>query len=152
MNKKVSLSDLAPVIEETLSSGGSIRLEITGQSMLPLLREGRDSVELIKACGRLKKYDIPLYRREDGTFVLHRVIGVRRRGYVMCGDHQCIKEYPVTDGQIIGVVSSFRRDGKDIDTKDASYMKYARRRVRSRVFRRVRGLFAAAGRVFFGKK
>ncbi len=140
------------MIEETLAAGGSIKLEITGQSMLPLLREGRDSVELVKACGRLKKYDIPLYRRKDGTFVLHRVIGVRRGGYVMCGDHQCIKEYPVTDEQIIGVVSSVWRDGKQIDTKDASYMKYTRRRVRSRVFRRIRGLVSSARRVLLGKK
>ena len=61
MNKKVSLSSLAPVIEETLAAGGSVRLEITGQSMLPLLHEGRDSVELVKSCGELKKYDIPLF-------------------------------------------------------------------------------------------
>ena len=38
--------------------------------MLPLLVQGRDTVVLTAATEPLEKYDIPLYRRKDGSFVL----------------------------------------------------------------------------------
>ncbi len=152
MNKKVPLCELAPIIEEKLHDGGSVTLNITGTSMLPLLVEGRDSVCLVRKTGKLKKYDLPLYRRADGSFVLHRVIGVRRGGYVMCGDNQYIKEYPISDGQIIGVTESMCIDGENVSVRDASYMKYVKRRVRSRIIRSIKAYIFAAGRVLLGKK
>lgn len=152
MNKKIPLIKLAPIIEEKLRAGGSVTLEITGQSMLPLLVQGRDSISLVRCDEKLKKYDLPLYRRADGSFVLHRVIGVRRGGYVMCGDNQYEKEYPVTDDQIIGVVSSILRDGKHICVGDVEYIKYVKRRVRSRAFRRAKAHIFKVGRILFGKK
>ena len=88
--KKVRLSELPPIMEETLRAGGTVRLPITGTSMLPLLVEGRDTVALQKA---LQKYDLPLYLRKDGAIVLHRVVGVNDDGtYTMCGDNQWVKE------------------------------------------------------------
>lgn len=91
--KQVRLEELLPVIEETLASGGTVRLPITGTSMLPLLVAGRDTVVLARADTRLQTYDLPLYRRENGAFVLHRVVGVAEDGtYICCGDNQWVKE------------------------------------------------------------
>ena len=61
--KQVRLEELLPVIEETLAAGGTVRLPITGTSMLPLLVAGRDTVVLARADTRLQTYDLPLYRR-----------------------------------------------------------------------------------------
>ena len=67
--KQVKLDELMPFITEQLNEGKSVTFSPRGTSMLPLLKEGRDSVTLSKPVGRLKKYDIPLYRRKNGQYV-----------------------------------------------------------------------------------
>jgi hypothetical protein len=43
-----------------------------------------------------KKYDVIFYRRENGQYVLHRIIKIKKDGYVCRGDNQTAKEYPVS--------------------------------------------------------
>ena len=74
-----------------------------GTSMMPMIRQRLDTVKLIKPKGRLKKYDVILYQRKDGTYVLHRIIGVKKNSYVLCGDNQFTKEHDVTDDMIIAL-------------------------------------------------
>lgn len=125
--KKVRLSELLPIMEETLRAGGTVRLPITGTSMLPLLVEGRDTVTLQKAQKALQKNDLPLYRRKDGAFVLHRVVGVNDDGtYTMCGDNQWVKEPGIAQEQIIGVVAQITRKGKTFPVGAAKYTCYVR--------------------------
>lgn len=122
--KKIKLEEIMPTVEEKLASGGTVKIGITGTSMLPLLVWGRDKVVLKKAEKRLKKHDIPLYRRSDGTFVLHRIIAVNDGFYTMCGDNQWVKEDGITDAQIIGVVCEIERKGKIISTESLKYKFY----------------------------
>ena len=75
--EKIKLEQLLPVIQETLDGGKEFTLPVTGTSMLPLLVQGRDTVVLKKAELPLKKGDLPLYRRKDGTFILQRIVDVR---------------------------------------------------------------------------
>ena len=83
-----NLEELLPLIQEEIDSGGKVRFKPRGRSMLPFLKEGRDEVVLVKPPERLKKYEIPFYRRRDGGFVLHRVVGLASDGtYIMCGDN-----------------------------------------------------------------
>lgn len=125
--KKVRLFELLPIMEETLQAGGTVHMPITGTSMLPLLYAGRDTVTLQKAEGRLQKYDLPLYRRTDGTFVLHRVVRVPKDGtYTMCGDNQWVLEKGITHEQIIGVVTHITRKGKTFPVTAAKYTFYMR--------------------------
>ena len=70
----VSMEELVPLIREVLSNGQSVRFSPKGTSMLPMLRQGIDSVVLSPVTCRLKKYDIPLYQRDDGSYILHRII------------------------------------------------------------------------------
>ena len=81
------LAELMPLICEKLEEGREVTFSPHGSSMLPLLKEGRDTVTLAKPAGKLKKYDIPLYRRENGQFVLHRVVRVGDT-YTCIGDNQ----------------------------------------------------------------
>lgn len=122
---RVNLIEMLPTMEEMLNSGGKVTFTVEGSSMLPTMTGGRDSVTLIKPTGSLKKYDIPLYRRDNGKFVLHRVIGFTDTGYIMCGDNQYAKEYGITDNHLIGLVTSFTRNGRQIDTSDILYKIYS---------------------------
>ena len=93
MSNNYSYKDLEPAIREKLASGGRIRIMPNGTSMLPMIRQGLDEVELASPNGRLKKYDIAFYKRANGQFVLHRIIKVRKNDYVLCGDNQTDPEY-----------------------------------------------------------
>lgn len=92
--------------------------------MLPLLVQERDSVILIKPDGALKKNDIAFYLRDNGQYVLHRVISCNDGKYVMCGDNQLQLEYDIEEKHIIGVVRSFNRKGKDISVNAPLYKLY----------------------------
>lgn len=125
--KKVRLSQMLPMMEETLRSGGTVKLPITGTSMLPLLVAGRDTVTLSPIGERLSVFDIPLYRRDDGAFVLHRIIEVSEDNtYTMCGDNQWVLERGIRDDQLIGVVTQIIRDGKTFSVTDKKYQRYVR--------------------------
>lgn len=121
---KYSLSDLLPLIIETLASGREFTLPVTGTSMLPLLVEKRDSVILKKAVPPLKKGDLPLYRRADGSFVLHRIVSVKNGEYIMSGDNQFDPEYGINDGMVIGVVEKISRKGETFDVRSPFYRLY----------------------------
>lgn len=113
MHKVVSIQDLYPVFLEKLQSGGSFVLTITGSSMFPLFRHGKDSIEVFPVSDRLKKNDMPLYRRDTGQFVMHRIVGFDGNGdYILCGDNQFSKEHHIRHGQIVGVVRGFTRNGR----------------------------------------
>lgn len=96
-----------------------------GVSMRPMLREGRDTILISPVSDRLKKYDVPLYRRGE-AYVLHRVVGVSEDGYVICGDNCSQREYDVTDAQIVGVLSGFRRGKKYVAIDSPCYLLYAK--------------------------
>ena len=81
--------------------------------MLPLLRQKRDLFTITKKQGRCRKYDVALYKRADGAYVLHRIVKVLPDGYVFLGDNCLNKEYGITDQDILGVMTSFVRDGQE---------------------------------------
>ena len=83
--------------EEELQKNGKIIHTNVGTSMMPLLRQNRDVMIIERPEGRLKKYDVPLYKRKNGQYVLHRILKVREKDYVICGDHCVKKEYGITD-------------------------------------------------------
>ena len=112
--------------EDALTRDGRLVYTCVGNSMLPLLRQKRDLIIIEKNVGRLKKYDVPLYKRDSGQYVLHRIVKVLADGYVLCGDNQWRREFGVTDGQIIGVLTSFVRNGREIRVTDLRYRLYVR--------------------------
>ena len=123
--KKISLDEIYPIIKEKIENGGTVQLPITGTSMLPLLVWGRDTVELTK-CENPQKYDIIFYRRDDGHFVLHRIVGKNENGFILCGDNQINKEYGITENHIIAVVKSITRKGKTFSVYKFSYKLYVK--------------------------
>ena len=118
-----NLSELFPLMEECLRMGQSVKFSPRGTSMLPMIVPGRDSVTLSSPPERLKKFDIPLYRREDGSFVLHRVVKVGD-SYTCIGDHQFKTEPGIEHGQVMAVVTAFTRKGKTYSVSCAGYRLY----------------------------
>ena len=111
--------------EEELAKHGRLVYTNVGNSMMPLLRQGKDLLIISrKPAGRLKKYDLPLYKRDNGKYVLHRILKVRKNDYVLCGDHQWHREAGITDRHIIGVLTAVIRDGKEISVTDWKYRLY----------------------------
>ncbi len=152
MNEKmrVNLEELLPIIEEQLKDGKEICFSPNGVSMLPLLRPGHDSVILKTAPPRLKKYDLPLYRRKNGQFVLHRVIKVEKDNtYTMCGDNQFVREHGIKHSQIVGIVTSICRNDKLIPCRSPLLYLYAFLRVKERW---IWGVFVRIKRKIFLKK
>ena len=118
-----SMEEIVPLMLESLREGRSVEFSPRGKSMLPVLREGRDSVVLSLPSGRLKKYDIPLYRRSDGSYILHRVVKVGEN-YTCVGDNQYKLEDGVKDENVIAVVTKIRRGKKLFGTKNVFYRIY----------------------------
>ena len=112
--------------EEVLAKDGRLIYTNVGDSMLPLIRQGRDLLVIERPTGRLKKYDVPLYRRDSGQYVLHRVVKVLPDSYVICGDNRWSLEKGITDRHVIGVLTALIRDGKEISVSDRSYRAYVR--------------------------
>ena len=111
--------------EEVLSRDGKLVYTNVGDSMLPLIREGRDLLVIQPVNHRLGRYDIPLYRRDSGQYVLHRVLKVRPTDYVLCGDNRWQKETGIRDDQILGVLSSVIRNGKELSMQGLACRIYA---------------------------
>lgn len=111
--------------EEILACDGRLIYSSVGNSMLPLIRQGRDLLVIERPTGRLKRLDIPLYRRDNGQYVLHRIIRVRKNDYVLCGDNRWSREYGITDRNIIGVLTAVIRDGKELPLTGWRFRLYA---------------------------
>jgi len=110
--------------EKTIETYGKLVYPNVGDSMWPMLREGRDLV-IIEACeGRLRRYDVPLYRRDSGQYVLHRILRVRKEDYVICGDNRRHREYGITDRHVVGRLTAVVRDGREIPVTDIRYRIY----------------------------
>lgn len=122
---EVRLEQVIPVILEKLSKGDRVRLYPKGTSMLPLIRQGIDSVELSTASGPLKKYDLPFYIRDNGQYVLHRIVKTGAT-YTCIGDNQTVYEYGVRQDQVLAVVTGFYRKDKYRSAEHFGYKLYVR--------------------------
>ncbi len=111
--------------EEQLQIHGKLVYTNVGDSMMPLLRQRRDLLIIEpRPEGRCKKYDVVLYRRPSGQYVLHRILKVRKHDYVICGDNRRIREFGVPDAWIFGLLTGVVRDGKQVDLTSFKYRLY----------------------------
>ena len=104
-----------PELVEILSSGGHVSLVVSGSSMKPFLKHGRDVV-CLRACTDkdIKRGQILLYKRADHSIILHRVRKVLPdRQIIMNGDAQAWCE-TISFSQVIAVVISAERNGRYI--------------------------------------
>ena len=123
--------------EDYLARYGSLTYKNKGTSMMPLLRQDRDLFTIVKkGPERCSKYDVVLYKDTRGHYILHRVIKVVPDGYIIRGDNTYRNEFR-NDAEIIGVMTSLIRDGKEISKEDTGYKLYSFLRNASYPFRYV---------------
>lgn len=115
---------MSATFEELLDRYGVLAYKTCGRSMKPMLRQNGDLVVIRAPASRLKKYDVALYKRGE-AYVLHRVIGVEKDAYRIRGDNTYVVEH-VPDSDVIGVLTAFRRNGKEITARNPGYVLYSR--------------------------
>ena len=112
-------------IEQCLQELGYAVVPIRGTSMWPLLKEGKSRVQVEAKEGKqVRKGDIVLYRRKNGTLVLHRIIKVEDDTFLVCGDHQWKLDEQVQEEQILAIAQGFFRNGHYIDETTRWYRLY----------------------------
>lgn len=109
--------------EEELSRTGAIAFPVKGISMRPLIKAGRDAVFVTAKQDRLSRFDVGLFKRDNGDYVLHRVLVAQAGGYLFCGDSQTFTEQ-IREEQVLGTMSGLVRKGKPIDLSGAAYRAY----------------------------
>ena len=112
--------------EEYLRKYHILTYKNVGVSMLPLLKQGRDSftVREVKQGESCKLWDVVLYKRGTDQYVLHRIIKIYDDSYDILGDN-CIgieRRIPKTD--VLGVMTEFTHKGKRCTTRDLRYRLY----------------------------
>lgn len=110
--------------ENLLENKGFILYTNVGYSMMPLIRQRRDIMEIHKkGPERCKKYDVVLYKR-GSRYILHRILRVLPEGYLIAGDHNTFVETDITDDMILGVMTRVIRDGESITPENFWYKVY----------------------------
>lgn len=123
-NKQYSINDLAPLISDCINSGKTVKMRVTGNSMFPLFRDRKDVVELAQF-DKLRKYDIVLHKRNNGKYIMHRIIKKKGDVLTIAGDFEVEKEYPVRENQVLARVKGFYRNEKYYSCKGLFFRLYS---------------------------
>ncbi|MBQ2952379.1 MAG: S24/S26 family peptidase [Clostridia bacterium] len=123
---QVALQDMMPLFREQLAAGKKVRFTPHGNSMWPMLRSGRDMVELSALPQQLRKHDLVLYQRANGHYVLHRIVHMDQGSITCSGDRQLRCESGLQPSQMIALVKAFRRNGRWYAVTHPGYWLYCR--------------------------
>lgn len=117
--ESIPMAQLAELLAVQLENGEAPLL-VTGSSMYPTFRSGRDTVILKKTDTLPRKGDVILYLRENGQYVLHRIVGRKKDLLILSGDNQFEPE-DLKPSQVIARVVAFRRGGKEYPVTHLGY-------------------------------
>ncbi len=131
---KLGSDGFARLVAYKLADGENVTLNVTGDSMLPFLADGRDTVTLKKIERLPRKGDIVLYQRSSGAYVLHRVVKRKKGALYFSGDAQTRIEGPIAPRQLIGVCQSVCRNGKTLSPRNAVWIIYKHRFFKTKRF------------------
>ncbi|MCQ2456540.1 MAG: S24/S26 family peptidase [Clostridia bacterium] len=114
--RTISAGEAEDSLVSLINAGDTVPLKVTGSSMVPFLRNGRDTVWLCRA-DRPKKGQILFFRRSDGTFILHRIRRIGSDGIMTVnGDAQKWCETVDPENAVAVAVRITRQNGKTVDT------------------------------------
>lgn len=113
---KHSMEELLPIIKESIRDGGQFVFYPSGDSMQPTIIPAQDCVVLIEPKD-IKKYDLVLFTRKGGKFVLHRIMRIKNGEYTIKGDNQNWTEKSSYDSVIAKVHEVRKKDGSILSYK-----------------------------------
>ena len=110
--KPVRLQEYMEMIRALLEDGQEVSMIVTGNSMRPFLKHGRDKICMKKTDRKLRKGDIVFYRRENGQYVMHRILKCGDQSYTLLGDGQIVPESGIRQEQIFARITKVQVRGK----------------------------------------
>ncbi len=114
---KISVEQWHELALEGISSAVTLRLD--GESMRPLIRKQRDSVTVFPVSRPIKKGDIVLFIRHDGTYVIHRAYKIKGEAVITLGDNCVEFDAPIPVSSVWGLAVRLERNGKRINLDSA---------------------------------
>lgn len=102
------MSEPFSALEQQVRSGRPVVSFTVGDSMEPLLHDRTTRVVIRRADRPLRPGELPLYRRPDGRFIMHRIIRADAGHYYTRGDNRCGLE-AVPKDWVLGVVTEIYR-------------------------------------------
>lgn len=139
MQKLYNLEDIMPVIISFFDEGKDVIISAVGNSMCPLIRHQKDAVVLTRYGGtELNIGDMVFYRRTNGRYILHRIVGIEKDGsFILLGDNQTMLEKGITKEQVVAVPKAIIRGNKTISVDSKGYKFYAGFWAKSRLVRKL---------------
>ncbi len=123
MSDTPSLKEMSAVIEEVLDSDGEVKIKASGNSMEPVIKNGKDIVVIRKLKRDIRKGDIILFKRDNNSLVLHRVTRLNGDDLTLRGDSQWTSEL-VNKSRVVGILDCIERDGRVISVEDKYFSRY----------------------------
>ena len=111
---KLAQNSFVGMISSLLLDGYKVRFYIKGRSMLPLLKEGRDLVEL-RSTNEINKGDIVLAQVAPMRYVLHRIISKKGEELILMGDGNLNTIERCLCSDVVGKVVLIIRNGRQIN-------------------------------------
>lgn len=113
-------------VERLLGEGGDVMIIIRGNSMQPMLRDGRDRVVLRRYEGdEIRVGDVMLFRYR-GEYVLHRVVKVDGERILFAGDGNYKRKEQATTKDIVARMVAYVKDGRRVECSDEEWLRYSR--------------------------
>ena len=104
-------------LEGMLADERTVMLKTKGDSMLPFIVGGRDSVLIRRPSGikSLQTGRIVLAHLPDSRYVLHRIVRIRGTEVILMGDGNCRETESCPLSDIKGIVTKIIRNGRYVD-------------------------------------
>ena len=106
-------------VESEIAAGKHVKFLLKGNSMFPLLRNGKDKVILTKSsCEELEPMDVVLFRYRGG-YLLHRIILVDGENLLLQGDGSFVAKEQCIKADVVGkLIQVCRPSGKIVSVEN----------------------------------
>lgn len=114
---EIKQKDLWDITETILDKNISIRIALSGNSMMPFLRQGDEAIVTRAAIYDLNTGDIVIFKKQE-QYIAHRLltktIGIN--GYILTTKGDACKEAdnPISENEIIGKVIQVTRNSNSV--------------------------------------
>lgn len=108
-------------IEEVLQREGKVIDVPVGNSMYPLLKHKRTAFVVSALSTDIRKNDVVLFKRNNNSYVLHRVVKLLPNNYLRIRGDNCLVHDDVNREEIIGIMVGLYKDKHYIDCKHSIY-------------------------------
>ena len=109
--------------EDILEKDGNLFFTNVGFSMYPLIKEREDILHIQKS-DVYTRGDIILYKTNDGRYILHRIIKIKKDTLITAGDYNYFLDKPIGRSMVLGILISIKKkDGRIIVLKNEKKMR-----------------------------